>query len=255
MKVNTILSVLIEYVNRKIEGLKKEKIEEYSDFILELYEEKMVIPHKTNYVQYFLLYIFSNVHMQIFREKFISLLFLKAFDNSAAINLRLRSINYLGSFLASTKSLNIEILCSVLRMIKEKLEECNPKIRSHLIQLFLYIINYKWPYIDKNIKLLKKIISNSSLLYVEETILLETALLLQKLDVMKYAEEILTLEKAVAEQRKRRIHAVKAYFLFTVSTVMLPIIKQEMGDAIEQYTYRQILVIKDKNGSIDSTNS
>eukprot|EP00826_Nyctotherus_ovalis_P041303 TRINITY_DN4138_c0_g1_i1.p2 TRINITY_DN4138_c0_g1~~TRINITY_DN4138_c0_g1_i1.p2 ORF type:complete len:275 (-),score=69.18 TRINITY_DN4138_c0_g1_i1:165-989(-) len=258
MKANAVLNVLLEYVERRMEVLNSEEAcEEYSDFILKLFEEKIVMAHKTNCIQYFLLYLFSQDKMEAFREKFLSLLFLKAFDDSAAIGLRLRCLNYLGSFLASTKSLSTEILLSALQMIEKKVEVKNLKLRSHVIQSLLYIINYKWPSIEVTINtsgILKKITNNTSLLYVEESILLETALLLQKLDVMKYAEEILTLEKAIAEQRKGKMHPAKAHFLFGGS-VMLSVVEQKMKGEMEVYTYRQSVVMKEKSGSIDTTNS
>ena len=234
------LNIIIEYLDTKIKALKTVDMEEFVNFYLKLFEEKILTSHKTNYVQYLILYIFSIPNMNLFREKFLSLLILRSFNEDLTLNIRLRFLNYLSSFIASAKLFDTKILIATMTMISDKLTSADTKFRTHIIQSLLYIICYKWNIIESFIvsnKILFTIIKDRSLTYVEESILLEATLLFQKLDAMKYSEDIFALNKALAEQKK--VHPIKAYFLFSNNSGYLPIIEMKMSDAFNRYTYRQ----------------
>jgi len=265
IKVGFLLEVIISSIDSSIKNATKQNepflLEEYVDLLLKIFEEKIIPAHKTNYVQYIYLYLFSIPELQIFREKFLSLLLLQSFNEKLAISLRLRFLNYLASFLATSRNHNLnEILIPTLKMILEKINVTDLKFRTHIIQTLLYTLCYKWGTVE-NTSIIKeifnKILENSvgQLPYIDQTILLEISLLLQKIDNTKYANEISVFDNALLEQKNKHLHPVNAYFLFAGTMFNPVIIDKKLKDATTQFTYRQTLGIREKNNSFNTTNS
>lgn len=249
MKANVLLDLFITYLQSSIAKLREKpgdrgEMEEYIDQLLKVFEEKVIPAHKTNYVQYVLLYLFSRGDMQIFREKFVSLLFLQAFDEKLFVGTRLRYLNYFASFLASAQRAEGGMLAAAMRMVLEKLPGSATKLRTHIVQSLLYIVCYRWKETKELPGLAQELVSTvirgdeKSLIFVESSILSECALLLQYLDHIEYAPQIAVLDKVLAEQKSRHVRPVSAYFLFGAAGIS-PVVDERLKENVCLRTYRQ----------------
>ncbi len=249
MKANLLLGLFINYAGDSISHIREKagepgEIDEYIDQLLKVFEEKIIPAHKTNYVQYVFLYLFSRGDMQIFREKFVSLLFLQAFNDKLFVGIRLRYLNYFASFLASAQKAEGQMVAAALRMVLQKLPGSATKLRTHIVQSLLYVACYRWREVKDELGLAKELVSTlirdeeKSLLFVESSILSECLLLLRHLDHVEYAGEIAVLEKVCAEQKEKRVRPVSAYFLFGAAGTM-PVVDEKLREDVCLMTYRQ----------------
>lgn len=230
------------------------------DRLLKVFEERIIPAPRTSYTQYILLHLFSREDMQVFREKFVSLLFLQAFNTRLSLEIRLRYLNYFASFLASARCVEAAMVVASVRMVLRKLTDSAKKLRKNIIQSLLYIACYRWKELDEEPSLAGELVETvvkdeeQSLLFIDGSILAEFALLLRHVDCVEYAHQIAVLERFLGEQREKRVTAVSVYFLFGAAGT-IPAVSQKLRDCACFVTHRQAEVNARKGSNATNSGS
>jgi hypothetical protein len=88
---------------QNLDGVNKAK--EFIENLIKIFEEKILTTFKSTYIQFIIIFAFSCKHLAVFREKFLSLLILKAFDRELDENIRIYCLNYIASLMGSAKKI------------------------------------------------------------------------------------------------------------------------------------------------------
>lgn len=277
-KINFLLGLFFDYLDSSMSRLKEKgqekeghkgsdyanDSEEYFDVLLKVLEEKIIIAHKTNYIQYIWLYLYSKPDLSLFRQKIISLLIIQTFNSKLLINSRMGYMNFFASFIAASTVTESDLVIGALQIglskFEEKKSKMNPKLVSHFIQCILYIMCFKWDVIKTNnelaISLLQNLITKNQtmLTYVEPSILTECTLMLQCDDGLNNATEVEILDQCMLKQKEMKIRPSNPHLLFEGMNV-LPIIAEKIPGGINSFTYRQNQGVKRKASSFNTAHS
>jgi len=264
-KIDAILSLFYKYIDERLakineisdENIQKSEKEDFCDTILKLFEEKVIQSHKTNYIQFIITYLALNKDMEIFRQKFISLLLIKSANQSNFIENRIVLLNYFGSFIASCGDLlEPELIIEALKIFANDFMELRKnkgnKLGAFYIQVLAYILCYRWEIIRKNAELFdlikeivfginKNIAGNQSefIIYIEPSILHELVKLIEiQQDISWKKQGIQILENVINKQTSENIIPLNSYWFFA-GINYLPITILNFSDKLAHFTVSQ----------------
>ena len=254
-KIDVILGLFIDYVDQRlvqfkgINDLERSKIatEDFIDMILKVFEEKILPSHKTNYVQYILLYMASIPDLEIFRQKFVSLLLINSSNKSLFIDKRIVLLNYFASFIGICEFIESELVIEAIKILLAEYnnKQCSQKVVPAITQCLAYMICYKFGIIRSEGELMNDLFShffNPDLLSkVDPNVLNELSETIKGESAGgKKMAAIAAIEAALSKQVREGIVATNSYWYFA-GINYLPSIKQRVEMKLSHLTLHQKL--------------
>jgi len=218
-KINAILSLLFDYFdNRLVDN-------EFADMMLRIFEERILPTHKTNYIQYVIMYLLAIPSFGVFREKFVSLLVIQSMNQKVFIERRVTLLSYFASVIGTLTFLDSSFILQALRLYIMEYENKEETIDAYFVESLIYISYYRINLLKEHKDILNSIIK---IIFKKET--LQTNLLQCLLNAIK-AEEY-TNKKAIIKEieggtKKVRRKEITMYWFFGGFN-NLPIIKQRL---------------------------
>lgn len=144
-KVSAVLGLLFEYFDKRLEASMncESELEEFADMVLKIFEEEILPSHKTNYIQYMLLYLLAAPVFNIFREKFISLLLIQSADQRVFHEKRVVLLSYFASTIGLSTFLTPQFIAEALRIYIADHANDSKTLYPHFVQSLAYVLCYK----------------------------------------------------------------------------------------------------------------
>jgi hypothetical protein len=224
-KINAILTLLFDYFDNRVKNLQNNDIEEFADTLLNIFEETILPSHKTNYIQYVILYLLSINGFAIFREKFISLLIIQSANNKLYKEQRVVLLSYFASIIALNNFLDLTFTLEALQLFIAKHSEDN--VYPYFVQSLAYILYHKIDLLKNHTEIfdsLMKIMKDREVLRLLEPNLIEG---LHK-----------TVKEISIESSKKGTTPIVMYWLFGGNNY-LPVLYQKLEGKLIHLTSAQ----------------
>eukprot|EP01022_Parablepharisma_sp_SALTPOND_P013976 TRINITY_DN1878_c0_g1_i2.p1 TRINITY_DN1878_c0_g1~~TRINITY_DN1878_c0_g1_i2.p1 ORF type:complete len:654 (+),score=32.79 TRINITY_DN1878_c0_g1_i2:546-2507(+) len=243
-KINIILELIIEYLDQRVAKavqLGKSEIEEFTDMLLKIFEDKIMASYKSNYIQYILLYLASIPELEIFRQKFVSLLLIQSSNPKEFREKRIVFLNYFASFIGISNFLEPELIIEAMRIFLAECYKASGKMLPYMIQALVYILCYKYDALKTDIGIINEItnflfVKKPEMLCQLEPNMLSDLLNLIKLENLRWKKPgIAAIE---ATRSKQTAPFLPAYWFFA-GVNYLPVIKQKLEGKLVHLTLAQ----------------